>query len=134
MENEIDNRPSKKKGKSNKSSNVFKMFNNNRRESEKEKRNKKIKHSQDASDDYLMTEEAIKDSYINESIGNKNTTVADPNDSSEESSPLNNFKNLKSNPDLAGEKFTSEYQVKITLTFRNEIQEFARNEETQGQT
>ena len=134
MENEIDNRPSKKKEKSNKSSNVFKMFNNNRRESEKEKRNKKIKHSQDASDDYLMTEEAIKDSYINESIGNKNTTVADPNDSSEESPPLNNFKNLKSNPDLAGEKFTSEYQVKITLTFRNEIQEFARNEEAQGQT
>ena len=114
MDNEIDNRPSKKKEKSNKSSNVFKMFNNNRRESEKEKRNKKIKHSQDASDDYMMTEEAIKDSYINECLGNKNTTFADLNDSSEESPPLNNFKNLKWNPDLAGEKFTSEYRVKIT--------------------
>ena len=106
MENEVDNTPTKKIEKGNTSSNVFKLFNNNRKASDREKRNKKIKHSKDACDDYLLTGEAIKDSYINECLGNANSTAADHNDSSEESPPLSNFKNLKSNPDLAGEKFT----------------------------
>ena len=106
METEVDNTPTKKIEKGNTSSNVFKLFNNNRKASDREKRNKKIKHSKDACDDYLLTGEAIKDSYINECLGNANSTAADHNDSSEESPPLSNFKNLKSNPDLAGEKFT----------------------------
>ena len=106
IENEIDNRPSKKKEKGNISSNVFKIFNNNRKESDRGKRNKKIKRSQEANDNYLFTAEAIKDSYIHEYSDNKETTSADREDSSDESPPLNNFRNLKSNPDLAGDTFT----------------------------
>ena len=100
VDNENDKTPSKKKGKENKSSNVFKIFNNNRRESDQ-----KIKHSPEAKDNYLMTAKALKDSYINEYSGNKDTACADPEDSSDESPSLNNFRNLRSNPDLAGDTF-----------------------------
>ena len=84
---------------------MFKIFNNNRRESDRGNRNKKIKHSPEAKDNYLMTAKALKDSYINEYSGNKDTACADPEDSSDERPSLNNFRNMRSNPDLAGDTF-----------------------------
>ena len=100
LENESQCSPSKKKEKGIKKSKMFNIFNNNVKEAKREKGKRKVRKTPGESDDYLMTEADLKDSYINAHT----SPLEDLDDSLEESPPLTNFRNLASNPDLAGKK------------------------------
>merc|ERR1711879_607651 len=84
-----------------KKSKMFNLFNNNVKEAKREKGKRKVRKTPGESDDYLITEAELKDSYINAHT----SPLEDLDDSLEESPPLTSFRNLASNPDLAGIKF-----------------------------